>query len=550
LKRPEWIQATILFLGFLVFYAIFRSPDLTVIDGPMRSCEVYHRQEIFFHGNNHLLYPVNVLMWDRLMNSVLGACQDPLQFARRTQLMNGFAAAASVAILFLLVRGATASSGIAIWSACAYGFSRALLLHATNAAEPPVGLLLSFLAVVAAARAQRVGQGWLAALAGVLLAAAMATYQSMILVGPAVLLLCVAPTTGSVAAGVSESRGQLQRAIGFLLGSTAGVAGIYGWAYTCLRISGFGALLNRFFTVDGGTEVHGGLSLWKSIKTPIGLVAHLFYALPLDFEGVGWLLHNHATDGWVVWLLVLLLATAVVLTVLAGLIQRHWGNLSPAQRIPLAAAVVALTFTLVGPNYWDPVYNKMWLQPIAALVLLVGMALSALPPSRGRRALMVGFMILVLVEVLSSCLWVIPNMSHEPPYLDEARKVEEIVRPDDLLIYEWDKVSSMHGGVYGYGRPQLCLPQAAYDRGAAVIDDIREMIRQAEARGGRVYFLGVMDLPEVTWNQFLGTRLHVPYHALDEFRDRCRPVASFLIKGENVTLQLYQSNQMSASIHR
>ena len=80
--------------------------------------------------------------------------------------MNGFAAAASVAIIFLLMRGGTGSSGIAIWVACAYGFSRGLLLHATNAAEPPVGLLLSFLAVAAAAMARKVGRVWLAALAG------------------------------------------------------------------------------------------------------------------------------------------------------------------------------------------------------------------------------------------------------------------------------------------------------------------------------------------------------------------------------------------------
>ena len=201
--RPQWIQFIILFFSFLIFYATFRSPDLMAVDGPFRSCEVYYRQEIFFHANNHLLYPVNVRTWGRLVRVVLGECRGPLEFARRTQLMNGFAAAASVAIMFLLAHGATGSSGIAIWVACAYGFSRGLLLHSTNAAEPPVGLLLSFLAVAAAVMSRKAGRVWLAVLAGVLLAAAMATYQTMILVGPAVLLLCAAPTTGPAASGVS-----------------------------------------------------------------------------------------------------------------------------------------------------------------------------------------------------------------------------------------------------------------------------------------------------------------------------------------------------------
>jgi len=514
------------------------------VDGPFRSCEVYHRQEIFFHGNNHLLYPVNVLMWNRLMQMVVGACEDPLDFARRTALMNGFAAAASVTIMFLLVRGTTGSGGIAFWTACAYGFSRALLLHATNAAEPPVGLLLSFLAVAAAAMARKVGRVWLAALAGVLLAAAMATYQTMILVGPAVLLLCAARTTGPATTGVSVSRGQALRVIGLLLGSTAGVVGIYGWAYTRQGIIGFGALLQRFLTAGGGKEVFNGapvgLSVSKAINTPIGLVGNLFYAYPSDYAGLRWLLRNHASDGWAVWLIVLLFANMVGAVVLAGLVWRHWGSLGQSQRLPLTAAAVGFAFTMVLPICWIPTYDKMWLQPIAAIVVLVGLALSALPPSRSRRAIMVGCMTLVSVEVLSNCLWVIPNFGHETPYLHEAQKVDEVLRPDDLLIYEWDGVSIVYSSVYGFGRHQLCLPTAAHGRGAAVIDDLREMIRRAETRGGRVYFLGVMDLTEASWQPFLGARLHVPYHALDEFRDRCRPVATFQIKGNKVTLQLYK----------
>ena len=79
--RPQWIQFIILFFSFLIFYATFRSPDLMAVDGPFRSCEVYYRQEIFFHANNHLLYPVNVRTWGRLMRVVLGECRGPLEFA-------------------------------------------------------------------------------------------------------------------------------------------------------------------------------------------------------------------------------------------------------------------------------------------------------------------------------------------------------------------------------------------------------------------------------------------------------------------------------------
>ena len=281
------------------------------------------------------------------------------------------------------------------------------------------------------------------------------------------------PNSRSAASEVSASRGQALRVIALLAGSIAGVVGIYGWAYSRQGIIGFGALVQRFLTVDGGQEVYGGLSVSKVVNTPIGLVGNLFYAYPSDYAGLRWLLRNHAIDGWAAWSLVLLLANMVGAVVLAGLVWRHWGSFSRSQRLPLVAALVGLAFTLVGPIYWSPTYDKLWLQPIAAIVLLVGFALAALPPSRSRRAIMVGCMTLVFVEVLSNCLWVIPNFGHETRYLHEARTVNKMLRPNDLLIYEWDGVSIIVLTVYGFGRHQFCLPTAAHERGAAVIDDIQ-----------------------------------------------------------------------------
>jgi hypothetical protein len=239
-------------------------------------------------------------------------------------------------------------------------------------------------------------------------------------------------------------------------------------------------------------------------------------------------------------LFILVLATMVVAVVLAGLLWRHRGNFSHPQRLSLAAAFVAFAFTLVGPIYWSPTYDKLWLQPIAALVLLAGLALAALPPSRGRRTATVGCMALVVLELVSNSCWVIPNLNRETPYLREARLVDEILRSNDLLISEWDGVSQLYGALYGFGRPQLCLPTAAHERGALVLDDLREMVRQAESRRARVFFLGVMDHTEASWKAFLGARLHVPYQALDEFRLRCRPVATFQVNGKDLTLQLLE----------
>lgn len=362
MKFAESLRVAIVFASFLVLYAVCRSPDLTAVDGPFRSCEVYHRGEIFFHGNNHLLYPVNVLIWNQLLKSVLGACEGPLEFARRTQLMNGLALASAVAVMFLLVRLATGSIKIAVWTACALGFSRAFLLHATNAAEPPVGILLSFLAVAAAATARKTGRMWPTVLAGVLIAAAMATYQTMVLVGPAILVLCAVQTTPSTGAGIGISRGQVLRVFGLLAGSAGGVVAIYGWAYTRQGIVGLGPLVRRFLSIDGGTSVDGGLSASRAINTPIGLVGNLFYAYPSDYAGIRWLFRNHVTDFWATWLVVLLSASFVAVVAFTALVGRNWGKLSRSRRLTLLATVVGLACTLVAPLCWDPTYDKFGLQ--------------------------------------------------------------------------------------------------------------------------------------------------------------------------------------------
>ena len=154
----------------------------------------------------------------------------------------------------------------------------------------------------------------------------MATYQTMILVGPAVLLLCAAPTTGPAASGVSVGRDQALRVIGLLAGSAAGVVGIYGWAYTRQGIIGFGALLQRFLMVDGGKESTEDSQSVKQSILRLGW-SETSSMLILQTTQVSDGCCNHEPmRGWAVWLLVLLLANVVGAVVLAGLVWRHWGN--------------------------------------------------------------------------------------------------------------------------------------------------------------------------------------------------------------------------------
>jgi hypothetical protein len=186
-------------------------------------------------------------------------------------------------------------------------------------------------------------------------------------------------------------------------------------------------------------------------------------------------------------------------------------------------------------------YDKMWLQPIAAVVAFVGLAMAALPASPLLRVGQALCAALLAAEVAANCAWAVPEAGREAPYLRDAREVDAVLRPVDLLIYEWDGVSVCYSEFYGFGRPKCCFPTRAHEKGEAVLGELRQMIQEADARGGRAYFLGVLDLDEPGWHGFLGGSFGLPYDCLDEYRARCRPVATFRVQGRQVTLRVYEA---------
>jgi len=71
-KSPrDTFVAAIVFLASGLIFSLLRSKDIFAVDGAFRCLEVFQRPSIFFHDNNHMLYPVNVFVWTRLAG-VLG----------------------------------------------------------------------------------------------------------------------------------------------------------------------------------------------------------------------------------------------------------------------------------------------------------------------------------------------------------------------------------------------------------------------------------------------------------------------------------------------
>ena len=94
-RFPDFLTVAVFFLVFALVFSILRSRDIFAVDGAFRCLEVFRRGGIFFHDNNHMLYPVNVLLWTRLMSALGLTSNGPLQFFSNVELMNCTAAAGS-----------------------------------------------------------------------------------------------------------------------------------------------------------------------------------------------------------------------------------------------------------------------------------------------------------------------------------------------------------------------------------------------------------------------------------------------------------------------
>src|SRR5712672_1267159 len=98
-KSPEWPRdtfvAAVVFLASALIFSLLRSEDIFAVDGAFRCLEVFQRPNIFFHDNNHMLYPVNVFVWTRLAGVLGFGARTREGFFPLVELMNCLAAAAS-----------------------------------------------------------------------------------------------------------------------------------------------------------------------------------------------------------------------------------------------------------------------------------------------------------------------------------------------------------------------------------------------------------------------------------------------------------------------
>ena len=539
LSRPA-LQTLLVWAGFSALFVALRSRVYTDVDGAVRCLEVFYRQQIFFHANNHLLYPVDVFAWHRFLSLFGVKATTPFEYLALTQVMNAVAAAGCVAVLYRLALLAMGSPGAGVAAAATWAFSRAFLRHATNSAEPMAGMLWSCVALLLLALPLRGRRGlWAALAAGGLLALAMATYQSTILVAPLAAVLCWSRGDDDATAKPALRRG-MARLLAAAAGGLGGILVVYGLAYQAMGVLGMRAKIARFFVVTG-SDVYGGFSLRNFALLPLGLADNLIRVLPGDYAGLRSLLRSHnglsALGAAAVCLVLLSLALAGAVR-----LRRVWPELSARSRFAFACGITGLAATILGPAVWEPLYDKLWLQPLGCWSFLTVLGVSRLPGAAWRPAWVRGGAFAVLALATLNLGWAIPAHFRDTPYLAEARQVSRIAAERDLVVLEWDQISVLYGTLWGWSprRHRLDFPTTSLALGDGVRAELDRQVDATWKRGGRVYFVGVLDESPAAWNVVLGGRAGVPYESLAPYRAGARIVASLPYRDAVIHLFLWE----------
>jgi len=508
-------------------FAALPSRDYAAVDGGARALEVFRHTAGVTGGNNHLLYPAYVRGWTALLGTLGAPLGGPAEFLRAAQLLDAVSAAVAVAFLFLLARRTAGSSPVAMLVTVLYGCSRAFVLHATHGSEPMPGLAWSLVGAWLVVRGTERPSAALLAAGGAAQALAMASYQSMVLVAPALLVY-------AWLGGPRE--GRWWRAALFVAPALLATAILYAALYAASGTTSAAVMLARFLQLDGAPRVYAGLGLTKTLNLPLGLASAVAPVLPPGYAGLRSLLDGRVPRSWA--------AVAIGASLLAalGALGLCVAALRAARRSPpeggvraaWVAGVVAAAGVLVPLLWWNPLYDKLWLQPLALAALGVCALAGARPRSAAWRvAALVGALALVAVDLAGA----VAAHRSPTPCLAQAREVARLVRPSDLVVRGWDPLSFAYGVFYEPRAHAFDLPQAAIASGAGTARRLDAERSAARERRGAVYYLGVFDADSTAWEAFLGRHAGLPWSALAGVRASAVPVARYACGGATLWLR-------------
>ncbi|HXJ17484.1 MAG TPA: hypothetical protein VNM68_09840, partial [Candidatus Polarisedimenticolia bacterium] len=482
-----WIPALV-FVVFAAFFLLLRSNDFFTVDGGFRCFVVYRHRHIAFDINNHLLYLADVLAWTRIAGGLGFHLAAPLEYFSTVEVMNCLAGAACLAIVCSLLHVVTASWLQAFGGTMGYGLSKAFIAQATNANQPMLGVFWSFFALLFAVLSLRRKSLWPICASGLLFALAMATYQSTILLAFAAVILLIVDGTSDVRK-VRLYAHRLMRVGAFVSSGVIATVVIFGSAYRQMGISGPGAMVRHFFWHEEA-RVYLKMSVGKLLNVPIGMVRSIFPLLP-SYNGIRGLLARRDFASWT--FIAIVCVFCAFLLFCAVLVSRRWAHLRPCTRLGILTATVGFLFTMLPVVVYDPQYDKLWIQPLACLTVLVVIALHVIAQkSRAYLYFSRTISILLLIGVASNLGWVARAHSRAPYEIEEAQRLSRMIQRQDLLVGDWDHISVLYGSLWADEGRFFSFPTEAQKDGIEAASHLRDLVSETSRRKGRIYFLGIL----------------------------------------------------------
>ena len=329
----------------------------------------------------------------------------------------------------------------------------------------------------------------------------------------------------------------------FVVGCLVGFLLIYGGAYYYTGTRGFKAMVGRFIYVPA-QDVYGGFSTLKLAALPLGFTYSLLPCLPSDCSGFN-CLRDPSFRNWIPIASFSLLLTSGFAVALLLITKRLWPKFTTLRRTVLISCSIGLLCDGIALVCWMPTYDKLWLQPLMFLSIMVTVVANEalerfdVPRRRQKAFILIGFGMFILVAGSNSSAAAYRHME-SVPYLSEVDRIAGLVKPKDLLVGDWDSLLVLYQYIWIERQNAFNVPTIAIYEGRKSTDSLKERIERTEQVGGRVFFLGVLDLAEKRWTSEIG-EYGPKYQDFDVYRNRSESVAVFQAEGGPITLRLLSS---------
>jgi uncharacterized membrane protein (UPF0136 family) len=297
-----------------------------------------------------------------------------------------------------------------------------------------------------------------------------------------------------------------------------------------------GVIAGVRFAQTPGAHLIGELASVRTVATAGGLAGSFapkhFVAWIFGFanalspipptEGIARLFREPPRDVGIT-LAILALAMAFLAGLVLRLVRSRQTLAALGRWTDLQAAAGWFSLVVFMVCVWSVLYEKFWLFALLPLSMVVALAIDpdgedpAAGESGDSRRLMFLAPAAVLV-VLNITTAAIPRRFAVNPDMRGVGLLADRLRAGDLLVCPgWDALSVYLRTFYEHPIDNFSVTDEAV-AGNALANGLAAKVAATMARGGRVYFLSLVDLSHDEWDLFYGSRLHLPFELLDPYR--------------------------------